>query len=237
MSTQRTADYDFYYWQLPFRGQFLRAILAFAGQSWDEHDDDAIAALTSAAPGDQPLPFMGSPLLIDRKADLALSEMPAIALYLGETLGLIPDDPAARAMTLKVVNDANDVIDELTLDGGREMWTRAKWQEFVPRLARWMTIWEVFGGRHGLTPDHGFLLGTKEPSVADIVTSTLWTTMSDRFPAIEALLDETAPNVAALSRRMQALPSLAKLNEAAFEQYGDGYCGGQIEKSLRSVAG
>lgn len=237
MSQQKTADYDFYYWQLPFRGQFIRAILAFAGKSWDEHDDDAVAALTSAAPDAQPLPFMGTPLLIDRKANLVLSEMPAIAFYLGETLGLIPDSPAVRAMTLKVVNDANDVIDELTLDGGREMWTQEKWKTFVPRLARWMTIWEVLGARHGLTPDHGFLLGGEEPGVADIVTSTLWMTMSDRFPAIAALLHETAPNVAALSRRVQALPPLAQLKAAAFEQYGEGYCGGQIEASLRSVAG
>ncbi len=237
MPEQKAADYDLHYWQLPFRGQFIRAILAFAGKSWDEHDDDAVAKLTYAEPGAQPLPFMGPPLLIDRKAGLALSEMPAIALYLGETLGLIPDRPATRAMTLKVVNDANDVIDELTLDGGREMWTRDKWKEFVPRLARWMTIWETLGARHGLTPDHGFLLGTDEPGVADIVTSILWMTMSDRFPGIAALLDETAPHVAALSRRLQALPPLAKLKAAAFEQYGDGYCGGQIETSLRSVAG
>jgi len=237
MSQQRTADYDFYYWQLPFRGQFIRAILAFAGKSWDEHDDDAVAALTSATPDAQPLPFMGTPLLIDRKADLALSEMPAIALYLGETLGLIPDAPAARAMTLKVVNDANDVIDELTLDGGREMWTPDKWKQFVPRLARWMTIWEVLGAGHGLAPDRGFLLGADEPGVADIVTSILWMTMSDRFPAIAELLDETAPNVAALCRRMQAMPPLARLKAAAFDQYGESYCGGQIEASLRSVAG
>ena len=237
MPEQQTADFDLYYWQLPFRGQFIRAILAFAGKSWEEHDDDAVAKLTYVEPEAQPLPFMGPPLLIDRKAGLALSEMPAIALYLGETFGLIPDNPVAHAMTLKVVNDANDVIDELTLDGGREMWTADKWQEFTPRLARWMTIWEVLGARHGLKPDHGFLLGTEEPGVADIVSSTLWMTMSDRFSRIAALLDETAPNIAALSRRMQALPPLAKLKAAAIEQFGDGYCGGQIEKSLRAVAG
>lgn len=28
-------------------------------------------------------------------------------------------------MTMKVVNDANDVIDEITLNGGRQMWTEA----------------------------------------------------------------------------------------------------------------
>ena len=26
-------DYDFYYWQLPFRGQFVRALMAYAGKT------------------------------------------------------------------------------------------------------------------------------------------------------------------------------------------------------------
>lgn len=237
MPGQGKTGYDLYYWQVPFRGQFIRAILAFAGKSWTEHDDEAVAKLTAAPPEDQPVPFMGPPLLIDREANVILSEMPAIALYLGEHLGLIPDSAKARALTLKVVNDANDVIDELTLDGGREMWTPDKWRVFVPRLKRWMMIWETLGARHGLKADEGFLLGTDEAGVADIVTSTLWATMSDRFPKIAALLDETAPHVAALTRRMQAQPALDKLKRAAFAQYGDAYCGGEIEKSLRSVAG
>ena len=65
---------------------------------------------------DMPVPFMGPPLLIDRKADFAIAEMPAIVLYLGDTLGLMPASPALRALTMKIVNDANDVIDEITLD-------------------------------------------------------------------------------------------------------------------------
>lgn len=36
------SDYELYYWQLPFRGQFIRAILAWAGQRWDEFDDDDV---------------------------------------------------------------------------------------------------------------------------------------------------------------------------------------------------
>ncbi|MBO9575655.1 MAG: glutathione S-transferase [Sphingobium sp.] len=228
--------YDFYYWQLPFRGQFIRAILAFAGKDWIEHDDAEIGRLTTAEPGGQPIPFMGPPVLIDREARVALSEMPAIAFYLGEQFGLMPDSSEERAVTLKVVNDANDVIDELTLDGGREMWSAEKWKVFVPRLRRWMTIWETLGALHGLGAEEGFLLGTKEAGIADIVTSTLWMTMSERFPKIASLLDEAAPNIAALSRRMQDLPALAKLKAATFEQYGDQYCGGDIEKSLRSVA-
>jgi glutathione S-transferase len=237
MSEQRAAQYDFFYWQLPFRGQFIRAIMAFANKGWTEHDDDEIGKLTASLPDDQPIPFMGPPVLIDKKAEVTLSEMPAIALYLGETCRLIPDDPKVRALTIKVITDANDVIDELTLDGGREMWTASKWKKFVPRLKRWMTIWETLGARHKLAANGGFLLGTEEAGVADIVTSTLWMTMADRFAKIAELLDEAAPNVAALSRRMQEIPPLAELKKDAFEQYGEAYCGGEIEKSLRKVAG
>jgi glutathione S-transferase len=229
------ADYDLYYWPVPFRGQFIRAILAYAGKTWDEHDAGEIEKLMMAAPQDQPVPFMGPPVLIDNRNGLALSEMPAIAVYLGETLGLISDDAASRAMTAKIVNDANDVIDEITIDGGREMWTAESWEAFVPRLKRWMAFWEAMGTQHGLADDEGFLLGTEKVTVADIVTSILWSTMTEHFPPIAAMLDETAPRTAALSRRLQDVPSLKALKEASDARYGDAYCGGEIEKSLRKV--
>ncbi len=227
------ADYDLYYWPVPFRGQFIRAILAFAGKSWTEHSSDEIGELMQAPACDQPIAFMGPPLLIDTRSGFALAEMPAIALYLGETLGSIPDTPEMRARTTKLVNDANDVIDELTLDGGRAMWTTEKWDEFRPRLERWMTIWEDTGRRAGLTADAGFILGTPEAGVADIVTSILWSTMAAKFPAIAELLAETAPCTAGLSARLQALPSLKALSSRSLENYGDAYCGGEIEKSMR----
>lgn len=230
-------DYDLYYWSLPFRGQFVRAVLAFAGKTWTEGGDAEISKLMGAAVRDMPVPFMGPPLLIDKKADFAIAEMPAIILYLGETLDLMPTSPALRALTMKVVNDANDVIDEITLDGGREMWTEARWKDFAPRLKKWMSFWEETGRRHGLTASSGFLLGGQAPGVADVVTATLWTTMTDRFGAIAAILEEAAPMTAALSRRVAALPPLAKLATKAREDYGDAYCGGQIEASLRKVLG
>lgn len=229
------ADYDLYYWPLPFRGQFLRAILAVAGKSWQEHDSEAVGNLMQQAPADQPAPFMGPPLLVDRSSGFALSQMPAIALYLGETLNLVEDDANARAMTAKIVNDANDVIDELTLDGGREMWTPQKWANFQPRLSRWMHIWEASARRYDVQVGQGYFLGANKAGVADIVTATLRSTMGNHFPAIAALLDETAPRTAGLTRRVQALPGLADLTKRSASQYGEAYCGGEIEKSLRSV--
>jgi glutathione S-transferase len=94
------SDYDLYYWSAPFRGQFVRAILAFGGKTWTEAGDGAIARLMGGPVEDMPLPFMGPPLLVDRRADVAISEMPAIVTYLGETLDLMPATPALRALTL-----------------------------------------------------------------------------------------------------------------------------------------
>jgi glutathione S-transferase len=231
------SDYELYYWSAPFRGQFVRAVLAFAGLSWTEAGDEAISNLMSGPVKKMPVPFMGPPLLIDRNANFAIAEMPAIILYLGETLGLMPDDPALRAMTMKIVCDANDVLDEMTLDGGRQMWTKPRWHEFVPRLKKWMSLWEETGRRHNLETDHGFLLGGDEPDIADIVTATLWSTMTDRFPAVAEIFDETAPLTAGLVRRVAELPPLAKLARKSRHDYGDTWCGGQIEESLRKVLG
>jgi glutathione S-transferase len=134
-----------------------------------------------------------------------------------------------------VVCDANDVIDEITLDGGRQMWTEARWSEFVPRLEKWMSFWEETGRRHGLKGDAGFLLGGAAPGVADVVTATLWTTMADRFARIDEILNAAAPMTAALARRVAGLPALAELAARARQDYGEAYCGGQIEASLRKV--
>ncbi len=229
------SDYDLYYWSVPFRGQFVRAVLAYAGKSWTEGGDAAISRLMGGPVKQMPVPFIGPPMLIDKKADFAIAQMPAIVLYLGETLGLLPATPALRAMTMKIVNDANDVIDEITLDGGREMWTKKRWQDFIPRLKKWMSLWEETGRRHGLKANAGFLLGGGAPGIADVVTATLWSTMADRFRKIEAILEEAAPLTTALTRRIAGLPPLVKLAAEAQQDYGDTYCGGQIEASLRKV--
>lgn len=115
------------------------------------------------------------------------------------------------------------------------MWTEKSWQSFVPRLRKWMSLWEETGERHGLQASSGFLLGEEHPGIADIVTATLWSTMADRFGAIGRILDESAPKTAALARRVYALPSLEKLATKARDEYGNAYCGGQIEASLRKV--
>lgn len=229
------ADYTLMYWSVPFRGQFVRAVLAHAGASWIETDDSEISTIMEGPIADMPVPFMGPPVLIDNRTGFALSQMPAILLYLGETLQLLPHAPDLRALSIKVVNDANDVIDELTLDGGKQMWDDKRWAEHVPRFEKWMALWEDLGRRHGLGETDGYLLGGDKPGIADIVTATLWTTTADRFTAIETLLTKTAPRTLALARRISALTPLASLAAKSRADYGDAYAGGQIGKSMADV--
>lgn len=117
------------------------------------------------------------------------------------------------------------------------MWTEARWAAFVPRLRKWMGLWEELGRRHGLTSQSGFLLGGAAPGVADIVSAILWSTMSESFPAIGSILKDAAPMTANLARRVSDAPALADLAARARRDYGDIYCGGQIEQSLRKVLG
>lgn len=226
------ADYELLYWSAPFRGQFVRAVLAFAGKTWTEGGDTKILEMMEGAVEDMPVPFMGPPVLIDHMANVALAEMPAIISYLGETLDLMPDTAERRAMTIKIINDANDVIDEISLNGGDHMWTEKRWAEYRPRLAKWMAIWEDTGRRNGLDKNAGHILGGQAPGIADVITATLWTTMTERFSKIHDLFEETAPMTAALCQRVSSLPPLMKLAEKARKDYGQAYAGGQIGASM-----
>jgi glutathione S-transferase len=100
-----------------------------------------------------------------------------------------------------------------------------------------MSLWEETGRRHGLTAGTGYLLGGDTPGIADIVTATLWATMTERFPKIGTIFRRTAPTVAALTARIAALPALEALADKARADFGDAYSGGRIEKSLRKVLG
>ena len=228
-------DYTLYYWPLPFRGQFVRAVLAHVGATWNEVSFDDINAQRLKSPADQSVPHMGPPVLIDHANDFAVSQTAAILLYLGRKHELLPSAPEREAMTVKIIADADDVLYEMTRYNGAQMWTPEDWQAYLPRLKRWMEIFEQAGLRHGLTAGSGTLLGTDAPSVADFTASILWSTMTDKFPSLRPLLGDTAPALAALCDRIAALPEQEILRIKSDAEYGDAWCAGQIEASLRAV--
>ena len=229
------ADYTLYYWPLPFRGQFVRSVLANAGASWEEADFDDLVALKAAEPSEQPVPFMGPPVLTDHQADLSLAQTQAILAYLGDKHHLMPRDPGRAALTHKIIADANDVLYEMTLHNGAQMWTQPGWDSFRPRLTRWMALFEALGVRHGLSADDGHVLGTEAPSLADLVTYSLWGVMTSKLPPLRSMLERAAPAIAGLSDRIAQLPDQKDLRQRSDAAFGKQWCGGQIEASLHAV--
>jgi len=178
---------------------------------------------------------MAPPLLVNCKTGFALAQMPAIAFYLATSFNLLPHSVEGQAKAMKVINDANDVIDEITCQGGQTLWTAESWKRFMPRLRRWMDIFETTGQLHGLKKETGFLLGGGGYSVADIVTATLWGTLCERFPKLGVLLKKQAPLIHGLTERLKATGSFIRLSAYSREHFHDSYCGGEIEGSLREV--
>jgi glutathione S-transferase len=228
-------DYTLYYWPLPFRGEFVRAALVHVHATWHEAGMSS-NELMDSAPAEQLVPHMGPPVLTDHTTGFSLSQMPAILSYLGaKHHGLIPDNPALAALTAKLVADANDVLYEMTRHNGAQMWTKKAWRAYQPRLGRWMEIFEETGRRRGLTANSGFILGTETPGLADLTAHILWGTMTAKFPSLRPMLDATAPAIAGLSDRIGELPEQAELRTRSDAEYGDEWCSGQIEASLRTV--
>ncbi|MEM7733934.1 MAG: glutathione S-transferase family protein [Pseudomonadota bacterium] len=229
------ARYTLYYWPIPFRGEFIRALLRLAGQSYDEPDPDEVTELKLRAPVDQPVPFMGPPVLMDHEAGAAISQMSAILRYVAGQHGLMPDDAAPVALTDKIIADSNDVLDELTLFGGRSMWTLGEWESFVEdRLPRWMAIFEEGARRQNVTEDAGYLTGDRV-LLADVVMAVLWGVMTQKLPQLRPMLEHHAPRVAGLSERVLAFPAVAELRRENNARWGNFYCGGQIEASIRDM--
>ena len=141
---------------------------------------------------------------------------------------------SGRALTDKIAGDADDVFNDTTLHNGAQMWTKDSWAAFRPRLERWMQIFQETGRRHGMTATDGFMLGTDAPGIADFTTAILWGTMVHKLPQLRPILD-TAPDLAGLCDRIGALPEQAELRARSDAAYGDLWCAGQIEASLRAA--
>ena len=189
--------------------------------------DDVVAIRQLPVP-DQDVPFIGPPLLHDRQANITLSQVPAIALYASPILGLAPGDPAERAMCMKILMDCNDLLTEICRYNGSMMWLREDWIEFrSSRLPRWLRVFEV-----SLTRGH---LGKAEVTFADISVYALLGNMTRCLPALRPDVEQAAPGIARLCQEIGAKPSLAAAVARDSENYGDVYCGGQIEQSIRKM--
>ena len=114
--------YELYYWPLPFRGCFVSYLFAYRDVPLLEVSgyDDIIERM-SQHPSAQAVPFMGPPVLLDRESGQALSQTPAIVLYVSRELDLMPEDSFDVAMSMKTLMDCNDILMEICRYNGSIM--------------------------------------------------------------------------------------------------------------------
>ncbi len=216
-------DYTLYYWPVPFRGQLIRYILAHIEARWDEPSFDTIVAVKNAPVSQQPYPFLAPPMLHDHATGKRLSQMPAIAMYLGRKHKLIGDPDE----TLRLLCDSNDILFEITRGHGAQMWDRASWATFTDeRLPRWMRLHERVATELALT--------VRTPNLCCLTLAALWHTMIDALPGLRPLLHDNAPGVEALVDRIAARKAIAAMLDE-WRDDGPAYCGGQIEASIREM--
>jgi glutathione S-transferase len=183
------------------------------------------------------VPFRGNfiQIFLEEVQAKYLAQMPAILMHLGKKYDYLPKKPETLTLALKTILDCNDVLIEITNCNGMEVWARKNWKEFRSnRLPRWMKIFEKTGLEHGLKGDKGFLLGSTI-SVADIATTALFGTLVYCFPELASDLHKNAPHITTLCQRIEARPSIQPFLERQRQEYGNAYCGGQIERSLREM--
>lgn len=230
-------DFRLHYWPIPFRGQLIRYVLAYVNATWDESKAEDLWTLKNAPLAEQPLPFMAPPMLEDKRTEQVIAQMTAILFYLGETYMLMPDENGPRARAIKLICDANDILDEITRHGGERMWEKADWDAFMSgRFVRWLDVFEQTGKSNGLTLDgDGTMLGSPGYGIADLVTAALFFTMMDKLPPLRPVIEKHAPLVAALSDRIANLGSISAMRKNQDDKWGTLYCGGQIEDSIRAM--
>ncbi|SDK65785.1 glutathione S-transferase family protein [Microbulbifer yueqingensis] len=228
------ADYKLYYWDLPFRGNFIQLLLEDVSASYERHGAGEIypdKSLQIRNPG------MAPPYLYECKSKTYFAQMPACLMHLGREYDYLPKRAEGHTLALKTILDCNDVLMEITNCNGMQMWEKKSWDEFrYNRLADWMRLYENTGLEHGFKTEGGFLLGSTI-SVADIATAALFGTMIWSFPQLGVDLQDNAPNVAQLCQRIETRPNIRRFLQEQREENGKGYCGGQIEESLRKVIG
>ena len=229
------APYKIFYWGIPFRGNFPKLLLSYKGVGFEEASVPEVLELKNAKVGSTPAVFFAPPLLYDRESDLYMSQTGAIMMYLGGKLGMVPSDVWLSSMQTKVMNDASDVLGELSRNNGSQMWNKEAWDVFMApdgRFVKWLSVFETQGAKCGLTADGGFYLGTPAATVADVVVLSLFGTMARCLPKMAPMLNEYMPRVMALVGRLSSNAGVA----AFFERQGTGvYCGGQIEASIKSM--
>ena len=218
--------YKLYYWPIPFRGHFIRYVLAHVGATWEETGFSEMGQFKNQPLEDKPYPFLAPPVLYDQGNDKYLGQLAAILMYLGRKYDLIGDKDEA----LRIINDALDILLEITRMHGAQMWDEQSWEAFVTtRLPAWLAIHERWLSEQ--TASSPFAHGRAKIGLSDLVLTALWHTMADKLPNMRGVITQHAPTLMAHADTVAETPEISAVRKD-WETSATLYCAGQIEASI-----
>ena len=225
-----------FYWPVPFRGNFIKLLLEDANVPYSVASPKEVSRLVNLEISEQKLAGMAPPYLADEKNDIFLNQTLVIMQYLAKRYGYEPEDQQKCLIAAKVTFDCLDFMSDLTQANGTKMWEYSDWQIFRnERLPRWLEIFEAIGKKHQLKPHSSYLLGTKDPTYADISVLALLATIQQCLPELLTNIKAHAPHISSLIDRLSRRARIKVFLDRQKQALGNLYCGGDIERSIREM--
>ena len=176
--------------------------------------------------------LMAPPFIKDHKADMWLSQTPAILLHIAEESGLIPSDLKLKAKVNKIMFDCDDVLQDFTRNNGARMWTTEEFKDFITtRFTKWLMIFEITR-TNSSGEDSTYFLKTAEATLADVCVFALFGAMRHCLPDLKPLIAAKAPSMSAW---LDNISGKEAISAHLAKQAPTPYCGGLIEKSIRAA--
>lgn len=210
--------YDLYYWPgIQGRGEFVRLVLEAAGADYRDMARldipgggiaGMMAMMKAGWGGARPF---APPFLVH--GDLMLSQTAVIAAHLGETLGLAPEDPAARLFARSIAATTADIVSEAH-EVHHPVGTGLYYEDQKPEALRRAEGFRAermpkyLGWYEHLIDASGFLAGG-QLSYVDIGLFQLVEGLRYAFPGRMAAIEADYPRVVALAATVAALPNIA----------------------------
>ena len=218
--TAMTATYELFYWPgIQGRGEFPRLVLEAAGADYvdvarqPEPKGGGIAALRALLEDTGQTPGFAVPML--RHGKLVIAQSANLCRYLGEHLGLAPEDEAGRLHALQLQLTVADLVDEAHdthhpissaqyYEEQREA-ANARAAHFrEARMPKYLGFFERTLAQNG-----GRYLVGEAVSYVDLSVFQVMRGLAYAFPERFAAVAEDTPGLVSLADRVEALPRVA----------------------------
>lgn len=221
------AEYILHYWpRIPGRGEFVRLVLEDLALPYDDaarrppEQGGGYARLAEWMHGKGPrFPVFAPPIL--ERGELVIAQMPNICRYLGESHGLAPEDPGARAQAMTLMLTIADVVAEvhdthhpiasaMRYEDQKEP-AKARAKAFVEtRLPMWLAYFETVLDRG----DGEHLIGDAV-SYVDLGLHQLLSGLQYAFPRGTKAATQKTPRLLACSERVAGRPRLVEYRQSS----------------------